>query len=250
MEWWNTFFNSEFYGKTLDLMPEERTDREVDFVLSALQLKPKARVLDLCCGTGRHAIKIARCGFRVTGQDLSAKNLKTASENAAKDGLKIDFVRSDMRKIPFSGHFDAVINLFGSFGYFSEDRENFKVLGAVARALKPGGLFFLESRNRDNIVRDESNTMWFENDEGITINDYWFDAKTDTAHGHWIWIKDGLRTEGDSAVKMYPYTTMKRELEKRGLEIVDSFGDYDGVEFSHESPRIILIARKKKPSAR
>lgn len=247
MEWWNNFFDNEFYGRTLELMPEERTDKEVDFVLSVLQLKKKAKILDLCCGTGRHTLRIARCGFRITGLDRSSQHLDTAAKVATADRLKnVEFVRADMRKIPFTNHFDAVVNLFGSFGYFMDDRENFKVLGSISKSLKPGGLFLLESMNREHAVRDDSNMTWFENEEGITINEYWFDVKTDTAHGKWIWIKDGKRTEGESSVKTYPYSTYERELAKRGLEIIDSFGDYDASEYSHESGRIILLARKTK----
>lgn len=245
MEWWNNFFDSDYYGRTLELIPDERTEKEVDFVLSVLQLKKKAKILDLCCGTGRHALRIARCGFRVTGLDISSQHLATAEKCAAADGLgNIEFVRTDMRKIPFTNHFDAVVNLFGSFGYFMDDRENFKVIGAISKALKPGCLFLLETLNREHAVRDDGGVKWFENEEGITINEYWFDVKTDTAHGKWIWIKEGKRTDGESSVKLYPYTTYEKEFAKQGLEIIDSFGDYDASEYSLESGRIILLARK------
>jgi len=132
MEWWKTFFDRRYYGDTLDLLEEERTLKEVDFVLSALQLRPGAKILDLCCGVGRHALEFAARGYSVTGLDYTVEYLDRARAKAEDAGLDLKLVRADMRRIPAGIKYDAVVNLFTSFGYFDSDAENFKVLGAVA----------------------------------------------------------------------------------------------------------------------
>ncbi|MFC1474470.1 class I SAM-dependent methyltransferase [bacterium] len=246
MNWWKRFFEPEYYGPTLEGLPEERTECEVEFILSALQLKKGASVLDLCCGVGRHTIELARRGFRVTGLDYNEKYLEIARESASEADVDAGFVKEDMRKIPGSRKYDAVINIFTSFGYFESDKENYKVFSAVAGCLKAGGRFFLETMNRDWVVRNYLEREWFDTPDGITLEERDFDVREDTVITRWVWIRDGKETEWESRVKLYPYSTVKRELKKRGLEIENSFGDYDGSEYGIDAGRTIIVASKKR----
>ena len=145
MAWYETFFDEHYlkeYAKGLTL---ERTQKEANFIKSTLnlpQVAPNAtggaRILDLCCGHGRHTVELAAAGYSMVGQDLSATFLDLAKGAAAARNLQIQFIHTDMREIPFEGEFNAIINMFTAFGYFDDDTEDQKVLNAVARALKSG----------------------------------------------------------------------------------------------------------------
>ena len=86
MSWWKTFFDTQYYGPSLDELPHERNVSEVDFILWALKLNKRAAILDLCCGVGRHAAEIARRGFRVTGLDYNEQYLETARRRVHENG--------------------------------------------------------------------------------------------------------------------------------------------------------------------
>ena len=122
---------------------ESDTSRsQVDFVIDKLALEPGAKVLDLCCGQGRHLIDLARRGYDVVGLDLSEYMLEECKAAAAVEGINPVLVHADMREIGFATEFDAVINMFASFGYLETDDEDQKVLNAASLALKGGGLCF------------------------------------------------------------------------------------------------------------
>ena len=126
MYWWQKFFD-EHYLKVYEEL-ERASSREVESLIRMMDLKPKAKILDLCCGYGRHSFELAQRGFKVTGYDLSDFFLKKAKNDSAASGLKIDYIKGDMRKLPFESRFDAVINIFTSFGYFDRERDDLKVL--------------------------------------------------------------------------------------------------------------------------
>jgi SAM-dependent methyltransferase len=244
MDWWKTFFSAEFYGPDLEVINADRTEHECDFVVSALKLKKRAAVLDVCCGIGRHSIELARRGFRVTGLDYNADYLETAACNAADAGVKLDLTCGDMRRIPFENRFDAAVNLFASFGYFDRDADNFRVFSSAARSLKPGGKFLLETLNREWLVRNFQEMRSSEEGSGVVTELSYFDPREDVCITHWTWKRGRRKTEHESRVKLYCYTTVAREMEKRGLRIVDNFGDYDGSPYDMESGRMIILAEK------
>ena len=143
MAWYEEFFGEDYVrfhlrgGEWL----EERTGPQCDFVVSALELQPGARVLDLCCGQGRHSVELAQRGYNVTGFDLSEYLLGLARTKAEKLGVEVEFVRGDMRELPWESEFDAVVNLWTAFGYLESDEEDERVLRSVGAALRPGGQF-------------------------------------------------------------------------------------------------------------
>src|SRR5215472_10930156 len=102
--------------------------REVDQFLRLIDLGAGASVLDLCCGPGRHALELARRGYRVTAVDRTEAFLARAQATARKEGLTIDLVHSDMRDFRRATSFDATLNLFTSFGYFDDAADDRRVL--------------------------------------------------------------------------------------------------------------------------
>jgi 2-polyprenyl-3-methyl-5-hydroxy-6-metoxy-1,4-benzoquinol methylase len=122
--WYQSVFERDYYdyfyigGPRGFLSPEQeaqRTDAQVDFIEKALGLPDGARVLYLCCGHGRHAVRLAQRGYRVTGLDLSAYHIRLAKAAAREARVDVEWVRADLRDVP-RGPFHAVINMFTTFG--------------------------------------------------------------------------------------------------------------------------------------
>src|SRR5260370_36250376 len=147
--WYVDFFRSGYlnvYGHTC---AEERAQKEACFVATALDLKPGASVLDLCCGQGRHAVELAKRGLRVTGLDLNSEYLELTRRAAEANKVQLETVAADMREIPFENKFDAIANMYSSFGYLESEAEDLKVLESAAKALKSGGGLLLDMLNRE-----------------------------------------------------------------------------------------------------
>jgi len=118
------FFSSDYFEEYVDDLTPERTKTEVDFLEKELKLKKGMNILDLACGHGRHAIELAKRGYLMTGQDINASFLKNAKQSAKKAGVEVNWIKSDIRQIPFEDEFDVVLNLFTSFGYLENDEED------------------------------------------------------------------------------------------------------------------------------
>src|SRR2546429_3597127 len=118
--WYKTFFGEDYLHIYEPVLTPERTQREVDGIVNLLALPQGSSILDLCCGHGRHAIPLARHGYKVTGQDLSEVFLREAEKEALAKGVHVDWLHGDMRNIPFENEFDAVINIFRSEEHTSE----------------------------------------------------------------------------------------------------------------------------------
>jgi len=126
--WYKEFFQKYYYDTYQDFLTPTRTKKEVASIVKILNLPKGSKILDLCGGYGRHAIPLAKKGYKVTLLDLNKKILDIARKEAKKQKVEIKTVHSDMRRIPFQNEFDAVINMFTSFGYLEYDQENLKVL--------------------------------------------------------------------------------------------------------------------------
>ncbi|MEF2967974.1 methyltransferase domain-containing protein [Paenibacillus sp. M1] len=143
-EWYEESFGEDYLlvYKHRDV---QGAKREVRRMMTWLDLPPGAKVLDLCCGMGRHSMALAEAGYEVTGVDLSEVLLGEARKNDPAG--RVRWLKADMRKLPLDGGFDAVVNLFSSFGYFERDEEHVKVLREIYRMLKPGGRFIIDFLN-------------------------------------------------------------------------------------------------------
>lgn len=245
-EWWDGYFDDVFIEIYRDFLTPERTAREVEGIREILPLEPGARVLDLACGWGRHALEMARAGFRVTGYDLSETLLARARKRSKAAAVEVDWVRGDARELPWSGQFDAVLSLFSSLGYFLSDEEDLKVLRAAREALRPGGFFFLETMHRDHVVGGFAERDWWEAGSGATVFvERDFDAVEGVSREWTRWSrKDGERGEKFHALRIRTATEWDRLLRAAGLTPVEWYGDYELAPFIHTSPNLIVVARR------
>ncbi len=157
-DWWKTYFDAGYlreYEPIFDLVADRR---QVVRLIDLLELPAGSRVLDVPCGQGRHAHLLAEAGFNVDGVDLSAHLLAVAKKRGT--GPRLRYRRADMRKLPaaWTGRFDAVLNLFTSFGFFTDIHDDARVLAECARVLKPGGVMIWQGGSRDGVWQGRRKT--------------------------------------------------------------------------------------------
>ena len=246
--WFEGYFEAEWLDEIGTRIDPERTRDEVDFVVEKLGLEQGARVLDVGCGHGRHTLELARRGFRVTGIDLSPRSLELARAAADREGLEVELVRLDAREIVYEAEFDAAVNLFTSVvGYFDDERDDLRVLDAVARALRPGGSFFIDTINLLGLVRRYRASDWQELESGtVMLQRHEFDFSRGRNSAHWTFVReDGSRTELTHSIRTYTPHELIAMLESAGLDVVGSWGGLDGAELSFDSWRLILRGDKR-----
>jgi len=245
--WHETFF-AEDWLRIARSIPEEHADLQTDFMVSALELQPGAHMLDIACGHGRHSIRLARRGFRVTGLDSSAESLDAAHEVAEAGGLELDFREGDMRELPFpDGSFDAVINIFTAFGYFEDEEGDACVIGEAARVLRPGGSFLLDTVNPPGLFQRYRDRVWETLDDGavLFLQEHEYDVLAGRNRARWtLVLPDGTRRELTHSIRVYTAPELDRLLRAAGLEIATAWGDFEGGELTRESWRLILRADK------
>lgn len=247
MNWFEDWFDSPLYEKLYANRDEKEARQLIEFLQSTLSLNECSHILDLGCGRGRHSLNLARQGYRVKGIDLSEEAIKKARRRAEDEGLdNVDFQVRDMRN-PLPEKFDAIVNLFTTFGYFEEDRENSRVLDSVVSMLKERGIFVLDYLNaprvRETYVPEEVGDF-----QGIDykINRY---IRDDAIYKEIVFSGDGLddKRSYTERVKLYDLEWFKRELDNRNLMIDHVYGDYRGHEYDPaESPRLLIIAHLEK----
>lgn len=241
MDWFEEWFDSPLYEKLYANRDEEEARQLVDLLVDELELNKCSKILDLGCGRGRHSINLNKKGYRVKGIDLSKEAIKTAREKVERMGLEnISFEIRDMRK-PFDETFDAIVNLFTTFGYFKTDGENASVFDSVVAMLKPGGIFVLDYLNAKKVKESFSPSDAGEF-QGIQyeIQRYIRDDMI---------FKDiefaGERVNGrrsySERVKLYHLDWFKQEMGNRGLIIDHIYGDYEGHDFDPDTSNRLLI---------
>jgi cyclopropane fatty-acyl-phospholipid synthase-like methyltransferase len=244
-DWYTGFFEGAWLDHVALHTDPERTAEQVEFIADKLGIEPGARVLDLACGHGRITIELARRGYSTTGIDLSPRSLELAREAAEREGLEVEWVHADMRDIPPGSKFDAVVNVFTSFGYFEEEKENQRVLDGVERALAPGGRFLIDVVNLLGLARRYRETAWEERDGVLFLQEHRFEFLRGRNTAVWTFVSpDGARSELAHSLRTYASHELAAMLVRAGLELDDAWGGFDGSELSFDSWRSIMLAHK------
>ena len=234
--WFASWFDTPYYH----ILYKERNYREaqlfMDNLTHYLNLPEKAKVLDLACGKGRHSIYLNQLGYQVIGADLSENSIAQANKNA-NDTLH--FQVHDMRE-PFKEKFDAIFNLFTSFGYFEEDHDNLRTLIAIKESLNEYGFAVIDFMNVhhviENLIPEEVKTV-----DGID-----FHIKRYLLDNHIfkeIYFEDqNHQFHFTEKVKALTLNDFKQLMEEAGIYLLDTFGDYKLKKFHQKtSERLIMI---------
>jgi len=224
------------------LLSAERSDAETELIWELLDLRPGMRVLDLACGHGRIANRLAARGCRVTGLDATPLFLQRARRDATERGLAVDYVDGDMRQLPWTQYFDRVVNWFTAFGYF-DDPGNRQVLGEIAQVLKPGGRVVLDLMHRDWLVRAfQPERVAAERDDDLMIDRSRLDPLTSTVRTERIVLRGGRLRRFQFFVRLFTFTELQDWLFAAGFSSVDGCGD-NGRPLSPDSRRLIVTAQ-------
>lgn len=238
--WWRDYFGADFFHLHVDLFPEALTRREVAGMLELLRLPVGARILDVPCGWGRHAVLLAEHGYRVTGADLSYDLLRRAAPGPS-------YVAADVRAQPLrAAAFDAVINVFTSLGLFLDDQEDLNALREAHRLLQPGGRFLLESMHRDDVVGDfAERDRWLLPDGTEVRVRRRFDPIRGISHERLQWRKGERRGRKQHSLRLRTATEIAALLGAAGFDDVEYFGDWNGRPFTHRDSSLIAVATKR-----
>ena len=234
--WYASWFDTPYYH----ILYKDRNYREaqifMDNLTHYLNLPEKAKVLDLACGKGRHAIYLNQLGYDVIGADLSENSIAEANKNANET---LHFVVHDKR-IPFDKKFDAIFNLFTSFGYFEAEEDNLKTLIAIKESLSDYGFAVIDFMNvhsvLENLIPEETKEV-----DGIV-----FHIKRYLADSFIIKEIDfedhGQKYHFEEKVKAYTLDDFKSMMDQAGIYLLDTFGDYKLKKFhKNTSERLIMI---------
>ena len=217
---------------------------EVQRILALMNLATGARVLDLGCGAGLHAIEMVKQGCDVTGVDRTAAYLKQVSVLANQEELSMELVLDDMRSFQRSGAFDGIISLKSSFGYFEEPDEDILVLRNIKTSLKKDGVFFLDISGKEVLARGFPRRSWQElEDKSLLLEEHSVNGSWNRIDDHWILLKDGQRHEFRSGHRLYSASEITRLLKESGFGRVECFGDFSGAPYDQNAKRLVVVAR-------
>jgi ubiquinone/menaquinone biosynthesis C-methylase UbiE len=228
--------------------PENKAiHREVNFIEQCLGLEKGASILDLACGTGRHAVELSSRGYAVVGYDLSLNMLALAADEAQGRGQKMNFLQGDMREMNFDQMFDGVYSWSTSFGYF-DDEKNFDVLVRMQRALRTGGILVLDIINRDYIAPRQPSMVWFEGDGCVCMDEMQVDFFSSRLKvKRTAMFDDGRSREIDYSMRLYNLHEIGKMMHDADFKVLEVTGHqaHPGVFFGSESPRLIIVAERK-----
>jgi ubiquinone/menaquinone biosynthesis C-methylase UbiE len=219
-------FDEDYLYFAADRIDDETSDRETDTIWRLLELEPGMEVLDLACGHGRIANRLAARGARVTGIDATPRFLDRARGDAVARGVEVEYVEGDMRDLPWSDRFDRVISWFTAFGYF-EDDENRLVLREVHRVLRPRGRLLIENNNLAGLLPLWQPSIVVERDGDFLIDRSTFDPTTGRATTERVVVRDGRVRRFSFSVRMFVAVELRDWLLAAGFRAVD-FYDGDG----------------------
>ena len=240
--------NKDFWRTVRPILFRQRRGEmaieDVNNIVSLLKLKRGATILDLCCGVGRHSMEFARRGYLVTGVDLTAMYIREARRKAKREDLAIDFIQQDMRRFRRTNTFDAVINLFTSFGYFKAPRDDVRVAEHMYTALKKGGFFVLELMGKEVLARIYQPRDWYEIEGTIVMEERMPSNDWSTLENRWIILKGNKRKEFRFKLRFYSAVELCKLLKHAGFRETDVYGDLAGAPYDRKATRLIVVARK------
>lgn len=236
--WFSTWFDTPYYHILYKNRNDEEAQAFMDNITHYLNMPENGTILDLACGKGRHSIYLNKLGYNVTGVDLSENSIAIAKESSNET---LQFKTHDMRE-PMNETFDAVFNLFTSFGYFDTHEDNIKTLKAIKESINEYGFGVIDFFNADfiieNLVAEETKEI-----DGITFN---IKRSVDNKK---IIKEIRFEDKGESfffteKVSAFTLADFEAMMEEAGIYLLEIFGDYKLRKFyKTQSERLIMILK-------
>jgi SAM-dependent methyltransferase len=242
--WYKDFFK----GAPMDFwrlaVPLDWTADEVRFLEKWAGAPKGGAILDVLCGFGRHALELARLGYRVTGVDISPEAIDRLARDAKAEGLEVRAILGDVLELPPFGPHDAACCLGNSFGYF-DDAGMRAFVAKVAASLGPGGRFILNTAMAaESILPEFPERDWTPAGDITLLVENAYLARESTVVTRYVFVREG-RTESSTSRHLVMTTAaIVRMLEEAGLRTLEMFGSTEGDPFRLRSPQLYLVAEK------
>jgi SAM-dependent methyltransferase len=217
---------------------------EARAAVSLTNTQEGAKVLDACCGVGRHSIELARMGFAVTGIDLNPDYLEAAEASARAEGFSVNFVCQDVLRLDLGERFDLAVNMYISFGYFDTEEENLLFLKNLHACLAPGGRLLVETLGKEHKARCFTENEWYE-DEGVfvlaryAVTDDW-----SRLQNRWIVIDGETRHDYTFAQRLYCASEIKALFREAGFSGAKVYGSLRGDPYDHRAESLVVVGTK------
>ena len=242
-QWFETFFQGVAVEFWIRAIPHTVTVQEADYLERALELTPGAKLLDIPCGHGRHAIELAKRGYRVTGIDLSEDALDRARESATE----VDWKHGDMRelaRLDLPAEFDAAYCFGNSFGYLDAAGIS-AFLSGITRVLKPGGRIAIDTGvTAESILPTLLAKRWHQFGDIIMLSETNYVAEESRLDIGYTFIHKGSVETRPSSSYIFTAAELKRMLDRAGFEEIAMNGGLSGEPYRLGTPRLVITARR------
>jgi SAM-dependent methyltransferase len=235
-------FDQDYLTFYSPLLHDDASDGEAALIWERLAVGPDQVVLDLACGQGRIANRLAARGAHVTGLDVTPLFLDLARADAESRGVSVDYVDGDMRALPWVDRFDAVVCWFTAYGYF-DDEQNRGVLGQVHRALRPGGRFLVELNHRDGLLPAWLPVSVEHAGQAVMIDERDWDPVTGRSNNWRTIVQHGQVRRVFFFTRLFGFTELRDWLLQAGFQTVEGYAG-DGSPLTRTARRMILVATK------
>lgn len=235
-KWYTSWFDTLYYHILYKDRNHDEAQMFMDNLTNYLNLPEDGKILDLACGKGRHSVYLNSLGYHVTGVDLSENSIAYAKQY---ENDKLHFEVHDMCQ-PFNKKFDAVFNLFTSFGYFDDEQDNLRTINAIQADLNDYGFGVIDFMNSDFVINN------LVPEDTKTVEDITFYLKRYVKDGY-LFKDISFEDKGESyafqeRVKAFTIKDFEMLFEKANVHLLDVFGDYKLRKFDkHTSERLIMI---------
>lgn len=243
--WWRAFFENTDSLLLSNFPDFAETAEEIDALQELLPLRAGQRIADVCCGMGRHLLPLTALGYDVIGLDSSGMMLSLAREGARVAGLPLRLVQGVAQALPFAtASCDVMLNLFNSFGYLATVTDDLAVLREAARCLKPGGRFFLDTRNKKYQILYAPYSQPVRLPDGRALNmRCQYDRQASILTSAW-YEKQTERLVHRAAIRLYAPDELAAMLENVGLRVIERFGSYSGATFEGWERQLLFLCEK------
>ena len=242
--WYESFFTGPANAFWEKMVPAEATAADIAFAARHLALAKGAKILDVPCGAGRHALALAEHGYEVTGVDLSEEAIGRATACASERGLPVRFIRSDMRRFEADGAFDGAICFGNSISYFDAGGSAL-FFRKLAQSLNPGGRLILDSFSCAESIFPLQPVRQLTFEGGAYDARMAYDAMTSR-----LCTAAELRLGNEVHKLRYAHYVVTagalvHQLEEAGLRTLALYGDTEDTPFAAGSRRLLLVADRE-----
>lgn len=245
LEW---FEDDQFWLRFAPVMFDPQrwaeTSGEVKAIIAMTGVAGGSTILDSCCGVGRHSLEFARRAYRVTAVDRTRGYIEAARETAAAEELDIEFLLQDVRDFRRPEYYNLALNLFTSFGFFSDQEEEIRYIRNILDSLKPGGSFVIDVNGKEILSRDFVREEEYEMDGYMVRGEYAIEDDFSILNNLWSIDAHGENYSYRFSHRIYSAVELKELLLRCGFESVEIKGGFDGRPYDNNAVRLISIARK------